>query len=181
MKVTKGVKSGILSISKITNRTEEEMNKTVACVIWIILLATAMPSLAANKVTLPKGYEKWEKSKQKIVNDKNSLFYGIHYIYVDKKTMPAYKAGKGYPEGSQFVVTFYNIKDEGGKPTQGKKNMVVLMRKDKKQQATGGWLYAGFNADGKPSGVDPVKNCYECHLKTAKDSDFIVSRYADFK
>jgi len=137
--------------------------------------------MAADKVSLPKGYEKWEKSKEKVINDKKSLFYGIHYTYVDKKAWPAFKAGGKYPEGSRFVVVFYNIKDEGGKPARGKKNMIVLMQKDKKQQATGGWLFAGFNPDGKPSGVDPVKNCFECHLKEAKDTDFVFSRYADFK
>ena len=136
---------------------------------------------AADKVALPKGYEKWEKSKQKMVTDKNSLFYGIHYIYVDKKAMPAYKAGKGYPEGSRFVVVFYNIKDEAGKMVEGKKNMIVLMQKNKKQKDTGGWLFAGFNPDGKPSGVDPVKNCFECHLKEAKATDYVISKYADFK
>ena len=52
---------------------------------------------------------------------------------------------------------------------------------DKKQQETGGWLYAGFNGDGTPSAVDPVKNCYECHLKEAKDRDFVISRHAQFK
>ena len=78
-------------------------------------------------------------------------------------------------------MVFYNIKDEGGKPVRGKKNMIVLMQKDKKQQATGGWLFAGFNPDGKPSGVDPVKNCFECHLKEAKATDFVFSKFADFR
>ncbi len=147
-----------------------------------LLLAFAAPlCLAADKVSLPKGYEKWEKSKEKVVSDKKSLFYGIHYIYVDKKAMKAYKGGGAYPEGSRFVVVFYNVKEEGGKPTKGKKNMVVLMEKNKKQAATGGWLFAGFNPDGKPSGVDPVKNCFECHLKEAKATDYVMSKYADFK
>ena len=146
------------------------------CLVFIVSLAGG-----ADKASLPKGYEKWEKSKQKIVNDKKSLFYGIHYIYADKKALPAYKAGGKYPEGSRFVVDYYNIREEGGKPTLGKKNMVVLMKKDKKYKDTGGWLFAGFTPEGKPSAVDPVKNCYECHLKEAKDTDLVISKYADFK
>ncbi len=146
-----------------------------------MVLALTLAASQAVAASLPKGYEKWEKSKEKVVNDKKSLFYGIHYIYVDKKAMKAYQAGGAYQEGSRFVVVFYNIKDEGGKPTRGKKNMVVLMEKNKKQQETGGWLFAGFNADGKPSGVDPVKNCFECHLKEAKATDYVISKYADFK
>jgi hypothetical protein len=166
----------------VTNTVREVVMKRVVGILVVLSLAFAvLPAGAADKVSLPKGYEKWEKSKQKIVMDKNSLFYGIHYIYVDKKAMPAYKGGGKYAEGSQFVVVFYNIKDEGGKPMQGKKNMVVLMRKDRKQQETGGWLFAGFTPEGKPSGVDPVKNCYECHQKDAQAVDLVISKYADFK
>lgn len=157
------------------------MKKSVSLVVVLTLLAAASAALAAGKVTLPKGYEQWAKSKQKIVTDQKSLFYGSHYIYVEKKAMPAYQAGKGYPEGSRFVVVFYNIKDEGGKLVEGKKNMIVLMKRDKKQTATGGWLFAGFGPDGRPSGIDPVQNCFGCHQKDAADREFVISRYADFK
>lgn len=157
------------------------MKKIAILLAAASLLATASISLAASAAALPKGYEKWERSKQQVINDKKSLFYGIHYTYVDKKAMPAYKSGGKYPEGSRFVVVQYGIRQEGGKPVQGKKSMIVLMQKDKRQKATGGWLYAGFTPEGKPSGIDPVKNCYECHLKEAKDRDFIISRYADFR
>ena len=155
------------------------MKRLAGAAVAVLLAATA--ATAAPSVALPKGYEKWEKSKEKVITDKSSLFYGIHHIYVDKKTLPAYQAGGPYPEGSRFVVEQYTIKDQGGKPTKGKKGMVVLMKKDAKQTATGGWLFAGFTAEGKPSGVDPVKNCFECHQKDAKDRHFVISRYADFK
>lgn len=154
------------------------MKRTAWAAAAVLLVATA--ATAAEKPSLPKGYEKWEKSSEKVVSDKSSLFYGIHNIYVDKKTMPAYKKGGPYPEGSRFVVVQHTIKDEGGKQVKGKKSMVVLMKKDKKQTATGGWLFAGFTPEGKPSGVDPVKNCFECHLKEAKDRNFVISRFADF-
>ena len=157
------------------------MKKLVLFVIMVSIIACVLPVAAADKIALPKGYEKWAKSKQKIVTDKKSLFYGIHYTYVDKKAMPAFKAGGKYPEGSRFVVVHYNIKEEGGKPVEGKKNMIVLMEKGKKYKNTGGWLYAGFSPNGKLSGIDPVKNCYECHLKEAKNTDFVFSKYADFK
>lgn len=152
------------------------------CIMSVLLLALfSVPALAADTVALPKGYQKWEKSKQKVVNDKGSLFYGIHYIYVDPKAMKAYKAGGAYPEGSRFIVEFFNIKDVGGKPVPGKKSMIVLMKKDKKQKETGGWQFAGFSAEGKPSGIDPVKTCFGCHLRDAKDRQYVISTYADFK
>ena len=157
------------------------MKKNALLLAFASVLATATLSLAAGAVSLPKGYEKWAKSKQQIINDKKSLFYGIHYTYVDKTAMKAFKSGGKYPEGSRFVVVQYGIRQEGGKPVQGKKSMVVLMKKDKKYKETGGWLFAGFTPEGKPSGIDPVKNCFECHLKEAKDRDFVISRYADFR
>ncbi|WP_439645259.1 cytochrome P460 family protein [Geotalea toluenoxydans] len=128
-----------------------------------------------------QGVRKVEKSKEKVVSDKSSLFYGVHNIYVDKKAMPAYKAGGKYPEGSRFVVDYYKLKEENGKPVKGKKNMIVLMKKDKKFKETGGWQFVGFTGEGKASKLDPVKNCYECHLKEAKDRDYVISKYTDFK
>ncbi len=156
------------------------MRKLFATALIFTILVPLFAA-AGEKASLPKGYEKWERSRQIVVTDKKSLFYGIHYTYVDKKAMPAFKSGGKYPEGSQFVVVHYNIREEGGKPVQGKKNMIVLMKKGKKYKETGGWLFAGFTPEGKPSGIDPVKNCYECHLKEAKDRDFVISRYSDFR
>jgi hypothetical protein len=153
----------------------------LASLLGLVALAPLAAGAADKAAQLPKGFEKWEKSKQQVVTDKKSLFYGIHYTYVDKKALPVYRTGGTYPEGSTFVVVQYGIKEQGGKPVPGKKQMIVLMKKDKKFTQTGGWQYAGFGADGKPSGLDPVTNCYECHLKTAKDTDFVISKYADFK
>lgn len=144
------------------------------------LFAVSVAAFAAS-ISLPKGYEKWAKSKQQIDNDKKSLFYGIHYTYVDAKAMKAYKSGGKYPEGSRFVVVQYGIRDLGGKPVQGKKSMIVLMKKDKRYKETGGWIFAGFTPEGRPSGIDPVKNCYECHRKEAAERDLVISRYADFR
>lgn len=157
------------------------MMRKILMITMAVFFAAVSIAVAAGTVCLPKGYEKWEKSRQQIVNDKKSLFYGIHYTYVDKKAMKTFKSAGTYPEGSMFVVVQYGIRQEGGKPVKGKKSMIVLMKKDKKYKDTGGWLFAGFTPEGKSSGIDPVKNCYECHQKEAKDRDFVISRYADFR
>jgi len=156
------------------------MKRYVAGIMVFMTMFMAFSVLAAGPVSLPKGYETWEKSRMKVVDDKKSLFYGVHYIYADQKAMKVYKGGGTYPEGSRFVVVFYNLKDEGGRQVEGKKNMIVLMQRDRKQTATGGWLFAGFNADGKPSGIDPAKNCFECHQKDAADRQFVISKFEDF-
>lgn len=136
---------------------------------------------AAAQTALPRGYEKWEKSKARINTDKKSLFYGIHYIYVDKKAMKSYKSGGAYPEGSRFVAVNYSIKEENGNKVPGKKNMIVVMQKDSKEQQTGGWRFAGFTPEGKPSGLDGKRDCFGCHEKDAKERNYVISRYADFK
>jgi len=142
------------------------------------LMFCAVVSYAATQA-VPKGYSSWQKSERKVVTDKKSLFYGIHYIYADKKAMQGYRAGNKFSEGSRIVVEFYNIKDY---PAQdGPKNMVVLMQKDKRRKETGGWLFAGFGADGKPSGLEPVNNCFGCHLKDAAQKDYVISTINDFK
>jgi hypothetical protein len=157
------------------------MGKILLVALLALLALAPLQAKAAEKAGLPKGYEKWEKSKQQVVTDKSSLFYGIHYTYVDKKAMKGFRTGGPYPEGSSFVVVQYAIKDAGGKAVEGKKQMVVLMKKNKSFKQTGGWQFAGFTGDGRPSGLDPVANCYECHLKTAKESDLVISKFADFK
>lgn len=137
--------------------------------------------LAASTPPLPKGYNTWQKSVRKIDDNKKSIFYGIHYIYADAKAMKGYRANNRFPEGSRIVIEHFNIKESQNGPVEGSKNMVVLMQKDKRQKTTGGWLYAGYTAQGKPSGLDPVKNCFECHQKDAAGRDYVFSGIADFK
>lgn len=158
------------------------MKRIVLLTAAAALFAVVSIVVAAETVALPKGYEKWTKSKQQVESDKKSLFYGIHYTYVNKTAMKTYRKGTGtYPEGSQFVVVQYGIRQQDGKPVEGRKSMIVLMKKDKRYKETGGWLFAGFTPQGKPSGLDPVKNCYECHIKEAADRDLVISRFANFR
>lgn len=156
------------------------MKKALQIVV-AALLSLPLVAVAAAPPALPKGYKNWQKSERKIVTDKSSLFYGIHYIYADKKAMQGYKAGNKFPEGSSIVVEHFNIKKDGATDTDGTKNMVVLMRKDKNQKKTGGWLFAGYGADGKPSGLDPASTCFGCHQKDAAQRDFVISTIKDFK
>ncbi len=153
------------------------MMARIALFLSLILIPVALN--AAQGVPLPKGYPSWQKSPRKVVTDKSSLFYGIHYIYADKKAAQGYKAGNRFSEGSTIIVEHFNIK-EGNSTVDGSKNMVVMMRKDKRQKQTGGWLFAGFGADGRPSGLDPLSTCFGCHQKDAAQRDFVISTIKDF-
>jgi len=154
------------------------MMKSLCATLLAVVLLPLMAA-AATMPPLPKAYTGWKKSERKIVTDKNSLFYGIHYIYADKKALQGYKAGNKFPEGSTIVVDYFNIK--AGSDADGPKNMVVMMRKDKRKKETGGWLFAGYGADGKPSGMDPVGTCFGCHQKDAGQREFVISTIKDFK
>lgn len=153
------------------------MKFTVLILSLLVCITAAFTAEAATPV-LPKGYATWKKSERKVVTDKSSLFYGIHYIYADKKAQSGYQADNHFPEGSRIVVEFFNIKDNPA--VDGPKNMIVLMQKDKRQKATGGWLFAGFGTDGKSSGIDPVSTCFGCHQKDASQRDFVISTKKDF-
>ena len=150
-------------------------------ILSICLIISSGVACAAGSPQLPKGFTAWKKSDRKVVTDKKSLFYGIHYIYADARAFKGYQAGNKFPEGSRIVIEHFNIKDTPNGPSEGSKNMIVLMQKDKKRTSTGGWLYAGFTAQGKPSGLDPVKNCFECHQKEAAARDYVFSSINDFK
>ena len=152
--------------------------------IWFAVtfaVAITSPVSAASAPPIPKKYTAWQKSERKVVTDKSSLFYGIHYIYADKKAMKGYQAGNRFSEGSMIVVEYFNIKDNAGAGVDGPKNMIVLMRKDKRMKETGGWLFAGYGADGRPSGMDPSKTCFGCHQKDAGQRDYVISTIKDFK
>ena len=149
------------------------------CILLVLLVLLSAATAEASSVHLPAGYTSWKKSERKVVTDKNSLFYGIHYIYADTKAQSGYRADNRFVEGSRIVVEFFNIKDNPA--VDGPKNMVVLMQKDKRQAATGGWLFAGFGADGTPSGLDPVTTCFGCHQRDAAQRDFVISTRKDFR
>lgn len=155
------------------------MKSRLSLVVSVVVLFASIAAFAAPAVLLPKGYRSWKKSERKVVTDKSSLFYGIHYIYADTKAMKGYQAGNRFAEGSRIVVEHFNIK--GNPAVDGPKNMVVMMRKDKRFQKTGGWQFSGFGADGKPSGIDPVTTCFGCHLKDASQRGFVISTRKDFK
>jgi hypothetical protein len=153
------------------------LKKRILAAVICMSISTAV--IASSAPPIPKNYLSWQKSERKIVTDKQSLFYGVHYIYADKKAMQGYQAGNRFPEGSSIVVDYFNIKE--GASGDGPRNMIVMMKKDKRQAKSGGWLFSGYGADGKPSQLDPVATCFGCHQKEAAAREFVISTIKDFK
>ncbi len=161
-----------------SNRTKMRKIIILLCAICLSMICT--PAVAAQSLKLPKNFTTWTKSERKVVNDKNSLFYGIHYIYADTKAMQGYKGGNHFPEGSNIVVDYFNFKPNSPESEDGNRNMTVMMHKDKRAKETAGWFFAGFGADGRPTGLDPATTCLSCHQRTAAKQDHVISTIKDF-
>ena len=52
-----------------------------------------------------------------------------------------------------------------------------MVKDAKKYAATGGWGYASFDKDGKPSPASAMQTCFPCH-QAVSERDFIFTRYA---
>lgn len=144
-----------------------------------IVLALAVPlALAAGKGdTLFTDYRSWQHVKSMVIPDKANGLYGFHHVYVEPKALAAYKAGKGYPEGSHLVVPFYEIKEEGGALHQGPLKMVAYMKREAAAKDTGGWRFGALDPDGKPMTLDVKAGCFNCH-EPKKDREYVFSEWA---
>ena len=100
-----------------------------------------------------------------------------------------YREGKlPFPEGAivgriawSHVASEENNKSFGreqsfvaGAPTEF--YLQLMVKDSKKYAATGGWGYASFDKDGKPTDEALMQGCFPCH-QAVKDRDFIFSRY----
>ncbi len=145
----------------------------------LCLLCSTGLALATEFAPLPKGFRNWVHTKSMVIPDKTHGLYGFHNIYANAKALPTLKSGGTYPEGASFVVSFYDVKVEGGASNQGAKIMDAVMVKSAKAKSTGGWAYGVYDHAGKKKAVDVVKGCYECHNAQAKASDYVFEKYID--
>lgn len=145
-----------------------------------LFLSSAIHAQGAEFAPLPKNFRLWTHTKSMVIPDKAHGLYGFHNIYANKKAMTAQKAGGTYPDGSSFVVSFYEVKNENGMSSQGPKIMdAVMVKASDKAAATGGWAFGVYDAAGKKKAVDVAKNCFECHAAQAKATDFVFHKYID--
>jgi hypothetical protein len=155
------------------------MKRALATLGVLSLLCSAGLAFATEFAVLPKGFRMWTHTKSMVIPDKSHGLYGFHNIYANKKALTTLKAGGTYPEGASFVVSFYEVKNEGGASVQGPKIMDAVMVKTAKATTTGGWAYGVYDAKGKKKAVDVVKGCYECHNAQAKATDYVFEKYID--
>jgi hypothetical protein len=157
------------------------LRSALAALAVLAALAAVLVSVqaVAGHHELPKGYRTWAHVKSMVITDRNDGLYGFHNVYANPKAAGALRSGKAFPQGSEFVVSFYEVKGAGPTIEQGPKTMDAYMKKDAAAKETGGWWFGAFGPDGKPLGVDVVKGCYECHASGAKETDLVFSRFID--
>jgi Cytochrome P460 len=143
----------------------------------IALVLALSLSTSAGKGDLFTDYRSWQHVKSMVIPDKAHGLYGFHHVYVEPKALAAFKAGKGYPEGSHLVVPFYEVKEEGGATHQGPLKMVAFMKRDKTAKDTGGWRFGALDPDGKPMTMDVKTGCFNCH-EPKKDREYVFSEWA---
>lgn len=144
-----------------------------------MLVSLALASKGLSQTAgLPKNFRAWTHTKSLVIPDKKHGLYGFHNIYANNLAMPhVKKPGSKYPEGAQFVVSFYEVVNANGMTSQGAKLMDAVMTKNAKMAATGGWEYAVFDATGKPKAINAAKDCHACHVNGAKKTDFVFHKY----
>ncbi|MEW6719830.1 MAG: cytochrome P460 family protein [Thermodesulfobacteriota bacterium] len=127
----------------------------------------------------PKDFRSWVHSKSTVVADKANPLHGFHNQYVNKTALATLKKGSEYRDGAIFVDSVNAVEEKNGIYFPGAKAKVLVMKKSGKAKSTGGWVFQAFDPAGKPLKIDPVKDCFECHMNGAKESGFVFHKYTE--
>ncbi len=137
-------------------------------------------SAAKGAVALPRGFRSWTHVRSMVVTDPEEGMYGFHDVYANRAALRGLRARPGrtaYPDGAQFVVSIFEVKQEKGLVVAGAKQRDVVQLKDRRAKETGGWRFASFDPAGKPVAIDPA-TCWGCHAQ-ASGTDHVFTRYTE--
>ena len=143
------------------------------------LFLFAAVAVAGGETAPPKDFRSWAHSKSTVVADKGNPLHGVHNQYVNPSALATLRKGGEYKDGAIFVDSVNAVVETNGIYAPGPKVKTIVMIKDRKAEATGGWIFQAFDPAGKPMKIDPVKNCFECHQSGAKESGFVFHKYAE--
>jgi Cytochrome P460 len=154
---------------------------SAAVALVLAFLATSPAARAGDErpVSLPTSFRSWVHVRSMVVTDADAGMLGFHDVYANElalETLRSKVKGAAYPDGAQFVVSIFEVKQEKGTIVAGPKLRDVVQRKDRKAVATGGWRYGSFDAAGKPIAKDAA-SCHACHSQ-ASDRDHVFTEFA---
>ena len=144
-----------------------------------LLFLCAGVARAGEGAAPPKDFRAWAHSKSTVVADKGNPLHGVHNQYVNPSALATLRKGGEYKDGAIFVDSVNTVVETNGIYAPGPKAKTLVMIKDRKAEATGGWIFQAFDPAGRPMKIDPVKNCFECHQDGAKESGFVFHKYTE--
>ena len=104
----------------------------------------------------------------------------MHHFYANEpgRTTFSNEGSNDYPDGTVFVGKVYaTVETDEGRYKEGNLVAYTLMQKDARTnetEATGGWHFVMFDAEGKNKNVNPVQDCFGCHQPSA-ETDYVLS------
>ena len=138
-------------------------------------------------IKIPPGYRDWRLIS--VAHEAGDL-NDIRAILGNDTAIRAYREDKiPFPDGTIIArIAWSYVPSEENNKVFGRPQSFVpgpapdwylqLMVKDsKKYGATGGWGFAQFNKEGKPTDEAKLKTCFPCH-EPVKERDFVFTRYA---
>lgn len=158
------------------------MQKPTRLAAALAVLAAAARAAAGEPgaVTLPRDFRSWAHVRSMVVTDPEEGMYGFHNVYANPAALRTLRSGKkpvAYPDGAQFVVSIFEVRQEKGLVVAGAKQRDVVQVKNRKAVATGGWRFATFDPAGKPIAIDAAA-CHSCHAQAA-GTDLVFTRFGD--
>ncbi len=138
-------------------------------------------------VKIPPGYRDWKLIS--VAHEEGNL-NDLRAILGNDTAIKTYREGKlPFPDGTIIArIAWSYVPSEENNKVFGRPQSFVpgsapdwylqfMVKDSKKYAATGGWGFAQFNKDGKPTDEAMLKTCFPCH-EPAKARDFVFTHYA---
>ena len=138
-------------------------------------------------IRIPLGYRDWRLIS--VAHEEGDL-NDIRAILGNDRAIRAYRQEKlPFPDGTIIArIAWSYVPSEENDKVFGRPQSFVpgpapdwylqfMVKDSKKYAATGGWGFAQFNKEGKPTDEAKLKTCFPCH-EPIKDRDFVFTRYA---
>ncbi|HEX6850050.1 MAG TPA: cytochrome P460 family protein [Candidatus Polarisedimenticolaceae bacterium] len=136
---------------------------------------------------IPTGYRDWKLVS--VAHEEGDL-KDIRAVLGNEVAIRAYRGGSSpFPEGTVIGrIAWSHVPSAENNKAFGREQSFVagaptpfylqfMVKDSKKYAATGGWGYASFDPDGKPSPESAMKTCFPCH-QAVSDRDFVFTRYS---
>jgi Cytochrome P460 len=165
--------------------TSASAGRRASRILAAIVAATAIGPILAHgsrpeQVPYPEDFRSWAHVKTALVSASHPDFNragGFRHIYANPAAIAGYRSGT-FADGSIIVVDWLEGRDDKGAFTEGARQRVDVMVKDRTRfAATGGWGFERFRGDSRTERTvtSAAEQCYACHAK-AGEMDSVYSR-----